>query len=249
MNQLKSSVLIVEDEMLIAAKISLHLHELGYEVTGMIPRGEEALIHCEENTPDIVLLDIQLKGELDGIETALALRNYFDVSIIFITANTDEKTFDRAKEAQPDAFLAKPYIKLDLQRAIELSISRKNQDNIPETLRNVKSNNSHIILNDRIFIRDVDKRLRIFNYQILYIESDRNYSIIFTQSKKFTLATTLKIIEQKLSSPEFLRVHRSYVVNLKNIDAVAENHLVIDKKVIPVSKSMKSELMRRLKVL
>ena len=63
-------ILIVEDEMIIAANISLQLTNLGYEVTGIIPRGEEALIHIKENKPDILLLDIQLKGAIDGIEMA-----------------------------------------------------------------------------------------------------------------------------------------------------------------------------------
>ena len=63
-------LLIVEDEMIIGAKISMQLTHLGYEVTGILPRGEEAILHVEENKPDIILLDINLKGKIDGIETA-----------------------------------------------------------------------------------------------------------------------------------------------------------------------------------
>ncbi|MVM33754.1 response regulator [Spirosoma sp. HMF4905] len=63
-------ILVVEDEMLIGAKISMLLTNLGYEVAGILPRGEEAIVHVEENRPDIILLDINLKGKMDGIETA-----------------------------------------------------------------------------------------------------------------------------------------------------------------------------------
>ena len=67
-------ILVVEDEMIIAAKISMHLTNLGYEVTGILPRGEEALLSVEENRPDIVLMDIRLKGEMNGIDTAILMQ-------------------------------------------------------------------------------------------------------------------------------------------------------------------------------
>ena len=90
-------ILVVEDEMIIGAKISMQLTSLGYEVTGILPRGEEAILHAKENKPDIILLDINLKGKLDGIETARALQQHGSVPIIYITANSDEATFNRAK--------------------------------------------------------------------------------------------------------------------------------------------------------
>ena len=67
-------ILIIEDEMIIAAKISLHLTQLGYEVSGIIPRGEEAILHCQQSPPDLLLLDINLNGMIDGIETATTLQ-------------------------------------------------------------------------------------------------------------------------------------------------------------------------------
>lgn len=82
-------VLVVEDEMIIGAKISMYLTDLGYEVTGIIPRGEEVMFHLKENTPDIILMDINLKGNLDGIETAMLIQKYMDIPIIYLTANTD----------------------------------------------------------------------------------------------------------------------------------------------------------------
>ena len=80
-------ILIVEDEMIIAANISLQLSELGYEITGILPRGEEALAHINEEMPDIVLLDIQLKGEMDGIQTAQLMQLEHNIPIIYLTAN------------------------------------------------------------------------------------------------------------------------------------------------------------------
>ena len=102
-------ILIVEDEMIIAANISLQLSTLGYDVTGIVPRGEEALLHIRQNQPDIVLLDIQLKGKLDGIETAQVMQIDYDIPIIYLTANADDDNFNRAKSTHPYAFISKPF--------------------------------------------------------------------------------------------------------------------------------------------
>ena len=99
-------ILIVEDEMIIGAKISMFLSELGYEVTGILPRAEEVLLQLEENQPDIALLDIQLKGNMDGVALAQILHQEHHIPVIFLTANSDEATFQRAKAAKPYAFLA-----------------------------------------------------------------------------------------------------------------------------------------------
>ena len=98
-HQLKS---IVEDEMIIAAKISMQLtSSLGYEVTGILQRGEDAIQHVTENKVDIALLDINLKGNIDGIETAKQIQQHSDIPIIYLTANADEATFNRAKTTKP----------------------------------------------------------------------------------------------------------------------------------------------------
>ena len=91
-------ILIVEDEMVIAANISLQLSELGYEITGILPQGDEAISHIQINRPDIILLDIRLKGDLDGIETAQAIHKIHPIPIIYLTANADEAHFNRAKK-------------------------------------------------------------------------------------------------------------------------------------------------------
>ena len=95
-------ILVVEDEMIIAANISLQLTEIGYEVLGIIPSGKEALNYIQNDLPDIVLIDIQLKGPLDGIETAQKMQEYNkDIAVIYITANADDANFNRAKTTHP----------------------------------------------------------------------------------------------------------------------------------------------------
>lgn len=239
-------ILVVEDEMIIGAKISMQLSNLGYEVTGILPRGEEAITHVKENTVDIILLDIHLKGNIDGIETAQEIQKQSKIPIIYFTSNADEPTFNRAKATKPAAFISKPFKQLDLQRAIELTVSRMGQNDSPDTTDNTLINEPPVILGDRIFVRCREKMIKIMIADILYIEADRNYSRIFTAGKEYLLSATLKTIEETLSEHFFVRIHRSYIINLAHVDEVAESHVVISNKAIPLSAGLKEHLLERI---
>ncbi|TPV32840.1 response regulator transcription factor [Paucihalobacter ruber] len=244
----KTKILIVEDEMVIAANISLQLNELGYEVTGIVPRGEEALLHIQENAPDIILLDINLKGNLDGIETAQAMQKTHNIPVIYLTANVDDAHFNRAKVTHPYGFIAKPFKKLDLQRAIELTISQvasKGSDS-----SNLEAlNNDSLILSDCIFVRHLNTMVKVDIKDILYIEAERNYCRIFSKNKEYLLVMTLKDMDEKLPSKHFLRIHRSFIINISQIDEIGNSHIVIGKKAIPISKSLREELLKRLQTI
>ena len=242
-------ILVVEDEMIIGAKISMQLTSLGYEVTGILPRGEEAILHVADNRPDIVLLDINLKGKLDGIETADQLQQHGHIPIIYITANSDEATFNRAKPTKPYAFISKPFKQLDLQRAVELTISRMAENETGSNPENTTGNEQPFILSDRIFVRYKEKMIKIMTADILYMEADRNYSRIFTKQKEYLLSVTLKTIEEKLSMQYFMRIHRSFLINISHVDEVAENHVMIAQKQIPFGMGMREHLMLRMRTL
>lgn len=240
-------ILIVEDEMIIGANISLQLSTLGYEVTGIIPRGEEALIHINENQPDLVLLDINLKGKLDGIETALEMQKEYSIPIIYLTANADEAHFNRAKATKPYAFISKPYKKLDLQRAVELTINQIQKEQVLE--KETGGASSPYILSDSIFVRHHEKMVKVVIQDILYIEAERNYCRIHSKGKEYLLVMTLKDMDEKLPDEHFLRIHRSFIINIAQIDEVANSHVVISKKAIPISKTLREELMKRLQTI
>ena len=245
----KVKILIVEDEMIIGAKISMQLTNLGYEVTGILPRGEDAILHVEENKPDIVILDIHLKGKIDGIETASQLQEKGNIIIIYLTANTDEATFNKAKLTRPHAFIPKPFKQLDLQRAIELAISRMLESDTGQTPVNNPEEEIHYILSDRIFVRHKDRMVKILVADILYMEAERNYCHIFTRNKEYLLSITLKSMEEKLPRQLFMRVHRSYLVNLAQVDEVAEAIVIVAGKSIPIGTGMREPLLKSLQAL
>lgn len=234
-------ILIVEDEMLIGAKISMFLSELGYEVTGILPRAEEALNHIQENSPDIALLDIHLKGDMDGIALAQTLMQTHRIPVVFLTANSDDSTFQRAKTAQPYAFLSKPFNKTDLQRALELAIARMtNRKEVP-----ANKPASDFVLADRIFIHHKNRTIKVLFETIQYIEAERNYCRIVTSTKEYTLSMPMKNLESSL--PDFFqRIHRSHIVNLKCLDEIDDFSVRVGSALLPVGKSFKEDLMRRI---
>jgi len=241
-------IFIVEDEMIIAANISLQLSKLGYEVTGIVSRGEEVLEHIKQNHPDIVLMDIQLKGNLDGITTAQLIKKIYSIPIIFLTANSDDVHFNLAKATKPAAFLPKPFRNIDLQRAIELSIETAMLGVVDQDLESNNSN-SPFVLSDSIFVKKNDTMIKIVIENIYYIEAERNYCRIYSKNKSYLLVMTLKDITSKLPKEHFFRVHRSFIVNLSQLDEVAGSHVVVSRKAIPLSKSCREELLKRLQTI
>ncbi len=238
----ETRILIVEDDMLIAANISLQLSNLGYQVTGMESKGELAISHVVNNPPDIILMDVNLKGELDGIDTAKRIQQTQNIPIVYLTANNDEHTFAKAKDTHPHAFISKPFNRLNLQRTIALVVEQ-----IKEKGRLKEQIDSNLqVLEDRIFVRHNGKMVKILLDQILYVEAERNYCNIVTLEGRFLVVSTLKSIEKELPAASFLRIHRSFIVNIIKLDVVADNHIEIDRKVIPVSKSYRDNLMGRL---
>ena len=105
------------------------------------------------------------------------------------------------------------------------------------------------ILKDRIFVRYKEKMVKIMLADILYMEADRNYSRIFTSNREYVLSITLKSIEEKMSMQLFMRIHRSYLINITHVDEVAENHVMIDKKSVPLGAGMREQLMQRIQTL
>lgn len=126
MSQVK--LLVVEDESIVALDIKQRAESLGYQVTGIAPSGEEALELVAQEKPDLVLMDIVLKGEMDGIETAEQIREKWDLPVIYLTAYSDEKTLERAKLTQPFGYLIKPFEDRDLHSAVEMAIYKHQMD-------------------------------------------------------------------------------------------------------------------------
>ena len=119
---MKTKILIVEDEAIVAKDISVCLEKIGYEVIASFSKGEKALNFLENNKPDLVLMDIMLAGNISGIEASAKIKKDYDIPVVFLTAYADEKTISKAKITEPYGYIIKPFKEIDLRTSIEMAL-------------------------------------------------------------------------------------------------------------------------------
>lgn len=234
---------VVEDELVIARTIVSTLDELGYEHCGTAISYTEAMEMLEQNKPDLLLLDIQLSGKKDGIDVAEKVNELYRIPFIFLTANSDGETIDRAKKVKPHAYIVKPFTKEELYAAIEIAFSNFTGNRKNEKVE--QSDSYHT--KDYMFVRDGYVFRKIFFNELLYLESDANYVTLHLKSqKKVMVRSTLNDFITQLDPKTFLRIHRSYSVNIHLVDDIFPTELSVSGNKIPIGKSYREELFKAL---
>jgi PAS domain S-box-containing protein len=155
-------ILIVEDEGIIAKDVERALRKLAYHVTGIVSTGEQALLQAREDRPDLVLMDIMLEGEMDGIETARRIRQEFRIPVVYLTAFGDADTLERATATAPFGYVLKPFEERDLYAAVESALHRHQ---IERDLRSSKQEVASILAAafDGIIVTDKDGLVAAIN--------------------------------------------------------------------------------------
>ena len=233
------NVLIVEDKVLIAEDIAAKLRTHGLDVAGIHDSGEAALEAVKAARPDLVLMDVELAGAMDGISTALVLTQEYDIPVIYLSDFADQKTLERAKKTQPAAYITKPFNEADLVRAIDIAFTNANTQAAKRPLKK-----------DYVFLREnnqVFSRLRLDD--ILYLQAERAYCCIVTETKEHTFSTSMNHIWEQLGQEDFVRAHRSYVVNLNRITSLDGNVIYFGKKQVQMSDGFREEVLGRLKII
>jgi PAS domain S-box-containing protein len=123
-----AKILIVEDERITAEDLRDILTDLGYTVTGSVSSGADAIAQAEQNPPDLALMDIRIRGDMDGTETARVLRERFNIPVVYLTAHADTSTLSRAKLAEPLGYITKPFQEAELYAAIEIALHKHRED-------------------------------------------------------------------------------------------------------------------------
>jgi CheY-like chemotaxis protein len=118
----KARILVVEDERIIAEDIKISLEEADYEVVAVESSADGAINAIRQHTPDLVLMDIMLKSEMDGVEAAGKIRSQYQIPLIYLTSHTDRATIERAKQTQPYGYLIKPFANRELDTTIEMAL-------------------------------------------------------------------------------------------------------------------------------
>ncbi len=117
-------ILVVEDEGIVAQEIKSRLEKSGYSVCGVVHDGPTAIVQAGEMRPDLVLMDIRLKGEMDGVDAAGRIRDRFNLPVVYLTAYTDPATLKRAKAVEPFGYVVKPFDTRSLMVSIEIALHR-----------------------------------------------------------------------------------------------------------------------------
>lgn len=244
------SLLIVEDEPIIAKDLAYTIEDLGYAVAASCSTYHAALDALRHSLPDLVLCDIDLgQREWDGIRLAQEIRRLYDLPIIFLTALSDSDTIQRAIAAAPEAYLAKPFEERSLYAAIELAISKFAAAKDPAPSFASLAPEPLPFIGGCFFIKDKKRLVKLRAEDILWVRADGAYSLIATPSQQHLVSTNLGAIEEKLRALPFMRVHRSHLVNFLHIEAIEEDFISIGTERIPLGKSHREEFYRRLQQL
>ena len=244
-------VLVVEADSILSQGLSAGLQQYGYTIAGIAGQAEEAVRLFKENDVDIILMNIHIPGDKDGIDAVLELMKIKRVPVIYLIAYADAATIGRIKQTYPVAFLIKPYNSSNISIAIEMAMH--NFIACPP-IPAVAGTNGHDVVDKEVILRQGNyifiKRNFLFVKlklsEILYLEADGNYVHVVTKDKKFTVRLSLMQVIQKINYSRFARINRSSVVNVDAIRSFNKEQVEIAQYEIPIGKSYKESFFRQL---
>jgi two-component system, LytTR family, response regulator len=239
------SVLIVEDDIIESIRIENCLTDFGYHVLPVADNVKDALGIFYSSDPDITLIDINLKGNKDGIELGwrISQNQKYNKPIIYLTSLQNSQVFERAKATNPHAYLIKPVDPQMLQRAIELALIHANN----KSTQNI-SPESALIQRDYIFVKRGKKMIRLKINNLNYIEVELKYCTLFTDDERYIIRMQLVELIDYLPKLSFQRVNRNYIVNLDKIKEfdLADMNISVGNTLLPISLKYKKDLMNKL---
>lgn len=227
-----SDFLIVEDEFLIAETISEILVNAGYTKIRIVATVEEALNEIEICKPTIVLTDINLGNEKSGIDLGNLLHTSLHIPFIYITSHSSPEILNKAKHTRPNAYIVKPFKNEDLLVAIELALFNSTD----------KTNTD--IDSPELIVKEGRTMVQIDCNHIKFLESDSNYTTInLKDDKRRVVRIPLSELQEQLPNNQFIRIHKSYIVNKKYISQIKSNSVALDTIELPIGRSYQQSVL------
>jgi DNA-binding LytR/AlgR family response regulator len=238
----KIRILIVEDDELIRALLDVIISDLGHTIVASVDNAVDALVAFSVHNPHVVISDIEIKGNIDGIELAKKLLQIRKCQLLFLTGNTKDDTFNRAKKLAPLAFISKPIVRIELERSIDLAVEHSN-----ETIGFVTDS---MPTDGCLYTRIGNKLKKIAIADIEYIEVDGKYSSISVAQRLVNCKISLKELQAKLPQKDFVQVNRSSVINLNCIVDIdmARQMIKMPSAEISIGRNFKESLLIRIYV-
>lgn len=221
-------ILIVEDEAIIAEHLRIILNASGFNQISLAHDKVNALAAIERFKPELVLLDIRMKQPNDGIEIAEYLKKQAVVPFIFVTAHSDKGMLSKALETQPAGYITKPFNEASVYAAVKIALSK------------VLEKESEVLM-----IKDGFDLVKLDLHTLLYVQSEGNYIDIYAESGKKSFRYSLEWFISQVDDKQFMRVHRSYVINLQKVTKISGSNVVVNDRLIPVSRKSMQELRNR----
>jgi len=195
------NVYIVEDESIVAKDIQNSLKKLGYNVLGISNNGADAIKNIVDLEPNIVLMDIMIKGNMTGIDVAETLKKDYNIPVIFLTAYADESTLAKAKITEPYGYILKPFKEIDLHSTIEMALYKHKKDTEVQKERDFLYSlveNKDEAAKDILFVKSNSRLVKVNLKDIYYVEALKDYVVLNTQYTRYTIHSTMKDIEKKI---------------------------------------------------
>ena len=242
------TILIVEDEGLVAIDLSERLKQFGYAIAGLADNYDDAVDLFKKKLPDLVLLDITIKGKKTGIDIATEINKILPTPFIFVTAHTDADTLQKAKNTFPASYLVKPFTTSHLLVSVELALHNfAYQKTVatanPSVLQDAEDD--IYLKQDFIFIKEGQAFIKLQQADVLYMEAQDNYVKLFTSHKNYLIRCTLAKAQEKMKPDYFVRIHRSYCININKVDSFTEHEVIIKGINIPIGRNYKDEFISR----
>ena len=242
------NILVTEDESIVRKDIEQTLEKIGYNVVATADNGEDAIDLAVRHRPDVVLMDIMLKGDMNGIAAAEEIKRTLDVPIIFLTAYADRSTLGEAKLAEPHGYI-KPFKDVDLQTSIEMAMHvLERAGGLPR--KRVLAQHGRAQGHGRVPLCQEPQPPDEGGLRRAALHRGPQGLRCRTPEQSFTIRSTMKDVENKLNERRFMRVHRSYIVNLDAIHSIKYSMIQEGHgKEIPIGGSYKDILASRINLL
>lgn len=239
-------VLIVEDEFITLDTLRDHLEQSGYEISGDAMRADEALDILERFETDLVMLDINLKGEKDGIWLAEQIRQHYHIPFIFLTAYSDGDTVQRAAKTNPYGYLVKPFTRADIFSAIEVALTNYAKEIAPLDIPEQSwTEGAPLLIHQSIFVRDAVSYRKINLRDIRYIQAFKNYLELHVHTKRILVRSTLQKLTTVLPQSHFVQIHRSFMVNIRFVEEIGAAYVSVGDDKLPLSKNYKDDFVTK----
>jgi DNA-binding LytR/AlgR family response regulator len=225
---------IVEDEGITSEVIRLSLQKLKYKIATPAFTYNQAVQMFETEKPDLVILDIKLEEEKDGIDLAVLLKEKYKTPFIFLTANSDNTTLERAKKVRPLAFLVKPFSQVDLHATIEIAFN-----NYRSTLNENNEKNNFVVMKVGRSFEKVNTN------EILFLENENHYfNIHFSNSESITVRASSTEMMDMLPQNNFIQISRRYIVNTDKIIKMDSSSVFIGQNKLEYKATLKEEILK-----